>query len=68
MGYNGRGVAMATVMGRVLAEWALSEADKPMAFPKTRPTTFPLHRFHPQGAWIGMKWGSFMDAFEHRFL
>jgi len=43
LGYNGRGVAMATVMGRVLAQWALGTPPQELAFPVTPLRTVPLH-------------------------
>lgn len=35
LGYNGRGVAIATAMGRVLADWALGTAGDDLDFPVT---------------------------------
>ena len=44
LGYNGRGVAMATAMGRVMAHWAMgakaSELDYPMSPVKPLPLAF----------------------------
>lgn len=43
LGYNGRGVAMATVIGRVLADWALGTPAEELEFPVTPLRTFPMH-------------------------
>ncbi len=50
LGYNGRGVAMATVMGKLLAEWAMGKPDEELDFPVTAPRALPFHRFHRFGA------------------
>jgi glycine/D-amino acid oxidase-like deaminating enzyme len=43
LGYNGRGVAMATVMGRLLALRALGTPVVELGFPVTPVTPIPLH-------------------------
>lgn len=43
LGYNGRGVAMATAMGRVLAEWAAGRPEAELDFPVTPPRPIPFH-------------------------
>jgi glycine/D-amino acid oxidase-like deaminating enzyme len=50
LGYNGRGVAMATVMGRILADWALGVPAPELAFPVTPLVPIPMHRFNQLGA------------------
>jgi glycine/D-amino acid oxidase-like deaminating enzyme len=50
LGYNGRGVAMATVMGRILADWALGTPAAELGFPVTPLAPIPLHRFSQIGA------------------
>jgi glycine/D-amino acid oxidase-like deaminating enzyme len=50
LGYNGRGVAMATVMGRVLANWAGGTPASELAFPVTPLAPIPMHRFNQIGA------------------
>jgi glycine/D-amino acid oxidase-like deaminating enzyme len=42
-GYNGRGVAMATAMGRVLADKAAGAEDAALDFPVTPTRPIPLH-------------------------
>ena len=49
LGYNGRGVAMATAMGRVLADWATGKPTADLPFPVTAPKPMPLHRFAKLG-------------------
>lgn len=43
IGFNGRGVASATVMGTVLADWALGTPPAALDFPVTPPKPIPLH-------------------------
>ena len=42
-GYNGRGVALATAMGRVLADLAAGTPDSALDFPVTAVRPIPLH-------------------------
>ncbi|WP_333834616.1 NAD(P)/FAD-dependent oxidoreductase [Rubrimonas sp.] len=49
LGYNGRGVAMATVMGRILADWADGRPEAALDFPVTPVRPIPLHRFRRLG-------------------
>ncbi|MEM6659215.1 MAG: FAD-binding oxidoreductase [Pseudomonadota bacterium] len=42
LGYNGRGVAIATAMGRVLARWAAGADAQDLEFPKTPLKPLPL--------------------------
>ncbi|MEM7598249.1 MAG: FAD-binding oxidoreductase [Pseudomonadota bacterium] len=46
LGYNGRGVAIATAMGRVLAQWAQGTPEDELAFPVTtiKPLPFSFAR------------------------
>src|SRR5207248_282361 len=43
LGYNGRGVAMATMMGRLLARLALGVPAAELGFPVTAVRPVPLH-------------------------
>jgi glycine/D-amino acid oxidase-like deaminating enzyme len=45
LGYNGRGVAMATTMGTLLARRLLGEDAEDLGFPVTPVRPMPLHRF-----------------------
>ncbi|PZQ95663.1 MAG: FAD-dependent oxidoreductase [Cereibacter sphaeroides] len=42
-GYNGRGLALGTVMGRVLADWAMGKPETELDFPVTPPRPIPFH-------------------------
>jgi glycine/D-amino acid oxidase-like deaminating enzyme len=50
LGYNGRGVAMATLMGRQLAQRTLGMSDAELAFPVTPLRPIPFHRAASLGA------------------
>lgn len=50
LGYNGRGVAMATLMGRLLAQRTLGMSDAELAFPVTPVRPIPFHRASRLGA------------------
>ena len=64
MGYNGRGVGMGSMMGRILADFALGKEANALPFPVTTPKTFPFHRFHAIGASIAIKWHGMLDRVE----
>jgi glycine/D-amino acid oxidase-like deaminating enzyme len=66
LGYNGRGVAMATVMGRVLADWARGSAPETLGFPVTKVTPLRLHAFSRLGVRAVVKYYAARDALEHR--
>jgi sarcosine oxidase len=55
LGYNGRGVAMATVMGRILATWATGAPAAELGFPVTSLAPIPLHRFNQIGARLAIQ-------------
>ena len=61
LGYNGRGVAMATAMGQQLAGLVLGE-DVPMALTKGAPFTF--HALRNLGIAWHMTRGRFLDRFD----
>ena len=42
-GYNGRGVALATAMGKLMAEWAAGRPEQELAFPVIDPQPIPFH-------------------------
>ncbi|HEY0275492.1 MAG TPA: FAD-binding oxidoreductase [Paenirhodobacter sp.] len=42
-GYNGRGVALATVMGRIMADWADGVPPEALDFPMTPAQPIPFH-------------------------
>lgn len=43
LGYNGRGLALGSVMGRVLADWASGVPEAELDFPVTAPRPIPFH-------------------------
>jgi glycine/D-amino acid oxidase-like deaminating enzyme len=55
LGYNGRGVAMATLMGRILATWVLGVPAAELPFPVTPLAPMPLHRFNQLGARVAVQ-------------
>ena len=62
IGYQGRGIAMATAMGQVLAERVLGAdpKDLPLEFGKPRP--YPLHGLHPPVVYAVVHWNRMLDA------
>jgi glycine/D-amino acid oxidase-like deaminating enzyme len=56
LGYSGRGIALATVMGREMARYAMGAAPRDVAFRVTRPKPVPLRRFYPLGVNAAMAW------------
>lgn len=61
LGYNGRGVAMATAMGKVMADWAAGTAEKGLDFPVIKPKPIAFHRFHKLGAAFEVKRMQMLD-------
>lgn len=49
LGYNGRGVALASAMGRVLGAATLDDAEPEIGFPVSPLRPMPFHRFHRLG-------------------
>jgi sarcosine oxidase len=64
MGFNGRGVAMANVMGRALAKRAMGARPDEQPFPITRLNTYPFHEFHHLGLEVAMRWFALRDRWE----
>ena len=64
LGYNGRGVAMANVMGRVLAELALGKDAKDMPFPITPVRPYPFQKFTRIGIPLAIAWMGFRDRLD----
>lgn len=61
-GYNGRGVAMATVMGTLLARWASGEPAAELGFPVTPVDPLPLHVFNQLGARVAVQYLRTLDG------
>ncbi|MEJ6392845.1 FAD-binding oxidoreductase [Gymnodinialimonas sp. 2305UL16-5] len=66
LGYNGRGVAMANVMGRVLAERAMGAAPETLPFPITSLAPIPLRNAKVFGLPHVIRWMRFLDKIETR--
>lgn len=66
LGYNGRGVAMSHVMGRILAERVLGAKADDLPFPVTPISPFPFHRFHTVGARVATGVMKLRDRIEFR--
>lgn len=63
LGYNGRGVGMATAMGTVLAKWAQGYAPDDLDFPMTEAKPIPFHRFRNLGVGTTVATFRLMDRF-----
>jgi glycine/D-amino acid oxidase-like deaminating enzyme len=63
LGYNGRGIAMATVMGRLLARRALGASVVELGFPVTPVLPVPFHALSGLGARAAIQYLRFMDGF-----
>ena len=64
LGCNGRGVAMATAMGKELSSWVLSRRAEDLAIPVTPLRTIPFHRFHRIGVRTAVWWHTLRDRIE----
>jgi glycine/D-amino acid oxidase-like deaminating enzyme len=62
LGYNGRGVAMATVMGRLLARRALGAPVVELGFPVTPVLPVPFHRLSGIGVRAAIQYLRFIDG------
>jgi glycine/D-amino acid oxidase-like deaminating enzyme len=64
LGYNGRGVAMATTMGRLLARRALGESPESLEFPVTPVRPMRLHGLSRLAAQATIRYLQVRDALE----
>jgi glycine/D-amino acid oxidase-like deaminating enzyme len=62
LGYNGRGVAMATVMGRLLARHALGAPVAELGFPVSPVVPVPFHALSGLGARAAIRYLRFRDG------
>jgi sarcosine oxidase len=62
LGYNGRGVAMATLLGKCLAERAQGATDA--VFPDTPLRPVPYHRWRRVGIGIAVAWKRALDRLD----
>lgn len=65
-GYNGRGVAMATAMGRSLAECAGGASADSLPLPPTKPRPLPLHGLRGPAIGVAVAWKLLLDTWESR--
>lgn len=63
LGYNGRGVAMATAMGGQIALRLAGMPQDALSMPITPLRPIPMHRFWPLGASIRIAYGRFRNRF-----
>jgi glycine/D-amino acid oxidase-like deaminating enzyme len=61
-GYNGRGVAMATMMGLLLARWSAGQPAAELGFPVTQVDPLPLHGFSQIGARVAVQYLRMLDG------
>lgn len=61
LGYNGRGVAMASRMGKVLADNALGATPEALGFPASPIKPIPLHAFRMPALAAVIAWRRFQD-------
>jgi sarcosine oxidase len=66
LGYNGRGVAMSHVMGRVLAERVLGKAQQDLAFPVTDIKKYPFRSAQMMGESTAIGWMRLLDYLDAR--
>ncbi|MBL4629455.1 MAG: FAD-binding oxidoreductase [Roseicyclus sp.] len=66
LGYNGRGVAMSNVMGRVMAERILGATPETLPFPVTKIAGIPLRNLKMIGMKHVIRWMKFLDYLETR--
>ena len=64
LGYNGRGVAMSHVMGRVLAERVLGRAREELDFPVTTVRRIPFRAAQMMGVGAATWWMKLRDRVE----
>lgn len=62
LGYNGRGIALATTMGAVMADRMTGGGDPALDFPETPFATVPFHAFRAPGVAGAIAWYKFRDS------
>ena len=61
IGYNGRGVAVASAMGKVLADWATDMPADELDYPVTAPRPIPLHFLRKPAVIATVAWSRLQD-------
>ena len=64
LGCNGRGVAMCTMMGKIISDLASGTAPADLAFPVTAPNPFALHEFRKIGVFAMSQYYRLLDRLE----
>lgn len=64
LGFNGRGVAMATMFGKVLADHCSANTDSDKFLPITSVPKVPFSRFRSQGIAVALTWKRMMDTLQ----
>jgi len=62
LGFNGRGVAMATMMGEILANHCILNKDNNNFLPLTSMPKIPFNRFRGIGVAVALSWKRMMDT------
>jgi glycine/D-amino acid oxidase-like deaminating enzyme len=65
-GYMGRGVAMASAMGSLLAQCASGADVASLPFPPTKPKPIPFHALRKPGIEIAVAWKRLLDSWDTR--
>ncbi len=64
LGFNGRGVAMATTFGKILARHCVGNIDDNEFLPVTPVKKIPLNQFRGSGIAIALTWKRMMDTLQ----
>lgn len=62
MGYNGRGLAAATALGKVLADWAAGAGEDELPFPVAPPRRIPFHFLRKPAVAAVVAWSRWRDG------
>lgn len=62
LGYNGRGVGMATAMGAILARWASGEPVDSLDYPVTKTRPLPFHFLKKPAVSAAVAWSGLRDS------
>ena len=66
LGWNGRGVAMTSAIGKVVADWVTGADARELPVPVSPVRPIPMHGLRFIGAWATTKWMDFRDRQERR--
>ena len=66
VGWNGRGVAMTTATGSVLADWLCDVPHKDLPMPINAPRLIPFHWLKRPASGVAVMWKSFLDRRERK--